>query len=356
MRWTTLLSVFVLVATACTGDESQEGEQGAGKVVFVSAGGSFGAAFLAAFLAPFETETGIDVQQVSGGDDPIAAVATQVESGNVQWDVVNCLPSFVATNPDIWEPIDMDVVTSVDDLVPNLVITDQLVPTNIEAFPLLAYRTDVYEGAQPSSWADFFDVENFPGPRAVPNIGLESATGMPAVALLADGVPPDQLIPYDLDRAYAKLDELKPDIRVFWTSFVQSTDVLRLGEVNMTITTDGRGGQLVAAGEPAANVFNEALRTTGGLCVPLGAPNSENAFKLLDYILARPEQQAIFTSLTYYGPPTNAGVVAAEELGVADFSSLHMDELIPYDSPEYLDYFAANSDELLNRWNEWVGA
>jgi putative spermidine/putrescine transport system substrate-binding protein len=360
LRWvsTAFMAVLVLVGMACGGGGKTPGETtGAnpGELVFVSQGGTYGNAYLAAYLQPFENETGIRVRQVEGSDDVLAAVKTQVETGNVLWDIANCARSTVVAFPDLWEPIDRSIVKSTDDLVYAEIVEERVFASDVEAFPIFAYRTDVYEGTTPSSWADFFDTEKFPGPRAIPNIGLESATSMPAIALLADGVSPDQLIPYDLDRAYAKLDQLKPNIRVFWTGFSQSVDVIRLHEVDMTMATDGRIGGVIASGAPVAAVFNQGLRFTGSLCVPKGAPNKGNAFRFMEYILSHPKQQAIFSSLTYYGPPTNAGVEAAKALGVSDFSTLHTDQLIP-DSTELLKYWEDNSDALLNRWNDWVGA
>jgi spermidine/putrescine-binding protein len=332
-RGIAVLAIGVLVAAGCGNDDDTDGadaDQDAGELVVLQVGGSFGAAFDAAFLVPFGAESGVEVSQVEGGDDPIAAVTAQVEAENVQWDVADCIPSFVAATPDIFEEIDTDIVQSTDDLVSPTVVTDKFMAINIQAFPLVAYSTEAFPDQGPSGWADFFDVESFPGPRGVPDVGLESASTMPAAALLADGVAPDELLPLDLDRAYAKLDELKPDIRVFWTSFVQGSDILRNGEVVMTVTTDGRGQQL-------------------------GSPNPDNAFNFMEYILSHPEQQAVFTSLTFYGPVTEAGVAAVEEQGrVSDFSTLHTDEMIPTDTDEWLDYVEQNSDELLNRWNAWV--
>jgi spermidine/putrescine-binding protein len=318
-------------------------------------GGSFGAAFEAAFLNPFGIETGIQVQQVEGGDDPFAAVQQQVESGNVQWDIIDCVPSTVAGNPDLFETIDRSIVTSTDDLVQPGVVTDHFVAINVQAFPLIAWSTDAFPNGGPNTWADFFDVKAFPGPRGVPDVGLESASTVPVAALLADGVAPDALFPLDLDRAYAKLDKLKPDIRVFWTSFSQGQDILRSGEVDMTLTTDGRGQQLIAAGSPVGITYNQAFSVPTGLCVPKNSPNKENAFRFMEYVLSHPEEQAVFTALTFYGPVTNAGVAAVQKEGrVADFSTLHATEMVPTDSAEFLQYVQQNSDELLNRWNAWV--
>ncbi len=353
-----LLVVAMLLGASCgDGDETSGDGAEAGELVVLQVGGSFGAAFDAAFLVPYGAETGVAVSQVEGGDDPIAAVRAQVEAGNVQWDVVDCIPAFVAANPDVFEEIDREIVTSTDGLVSPTIVGEKFMAINVQAFPLVAYSTEAFSGDEPEGWADFFDVERFPGPRGVPDVGLESASTMPAAALLADGVPVDELLPLDLDRAYAKLDELRPDIRVFWTSFVQGSDILRNGEVVMTVTTDGRGQQLMATGEPVGITYREAFSVPTGLCVPEGSPHAANAFGFMEFILSHPEQQAVFTNLTFYGPVTNEAVALVEEQGrVSDFSTLHIDEMVPTDTDEWLGYVEENSDELLNRWNAWVGA
>lgn len=68
----------------------------------------------------------------------------------------------------------------------------------------------------PKSWADFWDVEKFPGKRGL----RKGAKYALEVALLADGVAPDELYdvlgtPEGVDRAFAKLDELRPNL-IWW--------------------------------------------------------------------------------------------------------------------------------------------
>src|SRR3989442_1490871 len=41
-------------------------------------------------------------------------------------------------------------------------------------------------------------------------------------ALVADGVPPDKVFPMDVDRAFRKLDQIKPHVKVWWTQGNQS--------------------------------------------------------------------------------------------------------------------------------------
>ena len=63
----------------------------------------------------------------------------------------------------------------------------------------------------PASWADFWDVQRFPASAACTQAG----DLQPEFALLADGVPREQVYPLlatraGADRAFAKLGQLKP--------------------------------------------------------------------------------------------------------------------------------------------------
>jgi spermidine/putrescine-binding protein len=353
------LLAIALAAAACTSSTSSGGSsaspKNSGTLVYVSPGGTYASAINAAYVQPFEQATGIKVQAVSGGDNPLGAVQTQVQSGNVQWDLVACDPSIVQASPGIWQPIDRSIVNvPASQLAYPQEIGPKWVIDDIEAFPVFAYLLSAFKGAKPASWADFYNTAKFPGPRGVPNVGLDSAVFVPATALLADGVPPAKLFPLDLNRAYQTLDKLKPHIRIFWTSFSQSQDILGAGDVVMNMMTDGRAEQMNSEGPTVGVVFNEGFRYTASWCVPKGAPNTANAMRFLDFILTHPKQQAVFTSLTAYGPPTLAGAAAAKAAGVTDFSTLHESSLIP-DTTAFYSYLAKNSRTLLNRWNAWVG-
>jgi mannopine transport system substrate-binding protein len=351
-----LLAAAFVVALAAAGvaygASSASKHANAGHFVFVAPGGSYQAAVQAAYITPFEKATGISVQLVAGGDNPVAAVRAQVQSHNVQWDLAGCGIADVIANPDIWGKIDTKIVKR-KGLFYKQEFGSQWVVNDVEAWPTMDWSKTVYTGAQPKSWADFWNFTKFPGPRGVPNVGLDSAWLMPAVALLADGVKPSKLVPFDLNRAYRKLDQLKPHVRVFWTTFSQSQDVLRSGEVAMNIMTDGRAEQLVGAGEPVGVSFNNAFRFTASWCSPKGAPNRKNAFRFMQWVLSHPKGQAQFTKMTRYGPPTIAGAKAAKKLGVSDFSTRHAKQMIP-DSPKLLNYIRNNAQTLLNRWNSWV--
>lgn len=344
------LLILLTTAVACNGASATPA--GGGKVVFVAPGGTFGAAINAAFLAPFTKETGIVVEQVNGGDNPIAQTQAQVEAGKVQWDILGCIGSQALAFKELWEPLG-DSIKVPSDIVNPGVVSDVYVASDVEVHPLLAYSTTKFKDKAPKNWADFFDTQNFPGPRGLSNLGIDSAWYTPAIALLADGVSADKLFPLDLDRAYAKLDKLKPNVRVFWTTFSQSQDIMRSGEVVMSVMTDGRALQLKYSGAPFDVSFQDGFERNAGRCIVKGSPNKANAIKFLQFMLDHPEQQGVLTSLSYYGPITQRGVEEAKKLGVTQFGSAFASSLIHETQAQY-DYVLKNRDMLLNRWNAWV--
>lgn len=343
-----------LVASSCGNGSSPKGSTG-GTLVAVVSGGTYERGLNVANFIPFEQATGIKVQIVETGEDPVAQVQAQEAAGNVKYDVVGCNISQALQFPNLWAPIDYSVVTAANDVVDKAGNGSIYVMHDMEAFPVLGYNTNSYKTAGPSSWADYFDTTKFPGSRGMPNFGLQSAWAMPAVALLADGVSPDSLVPFDLNRAYKKLQALKSHIKVFYTSYSTGQDLLRSGEMSMGILTDGRILQLILQGGPAGVVWNQAFVSHGDMCTPKGAPNQKNAMLFYQWVLSQPQPQEVFTAITAYGPPTAAGVALAQQAGIKDFTSLHVTQLIPESTP-LLNYIQQNSDMLLNRWNTYVNS
>ena len=85
------------------------------------------------------------------------------------------------------------------------------------------------------SWADFWDVARHPGKRGL----LRSPRGTMEIALLADGVAPGDIYRLldsaaGLDRAFRKLDQLKPYV-VWWATPDQVVHVIQSGDVLMTL-------------------------------------------------------------------------------------------------------------------------
>ncbi len=88
------------------------------------------------------------------------------------------------------------------------------------------YRSDKFKGDGPSTIADIFDLEKFPGKRALEKRPVNNLEW----ALIADGVSKEDV--YDVldteegvDRAFKKLDTIKDQV-IWWTKGAQPVQLL----------------------------------------------------------------------------------------------------------------------------------
>jgi putative spermidine/putrescine transport system substrate-binding protein len=214
---------------------------------------------------------------------------------------------------------------------------------------VLAYNTEHFGDNVPQNWADFWDVDNFPGARSLRNNPVATLE----IALLADGVDKDELYPLDVDRAFAKMEEIKPHIDVWWTSGAQSAQLLADGEVDMISMWNGRIDALLDEGMPVDFTFNEGLAALDCLAIPRGAPNKDLAMQALAVMLA-PEQQANIPQYINYGPTTSL----AFDLGVITEEQMKMSPSAPdnlaMQAITDADWWAENRAAVQERWDAFI--
>jgi putative spermidine/putrescine transport system substrate-binding protein len=114
-------------------------------------------------------------------------------------------------------------------------------------------------------------------------------------------VPADKLYPMDIDRAFRKLDEIKPHIKVWWTQGTQSQQLLRDGEVDMIAMWNARATELGDQGVPVELVWHQAERHDSHWLVAKGTPRARNAWRFIDFAI-QPRLQADFCRRLSYGP------------------------------------------------------
>jgi putative spermidine/putrescine transport system substrate-binding protein len=283
----------------------------ADELTAVSFGGSYQEAQSKALFQPAAGALGITVREETYGG--IADLRLQVNSGAVTWDVVASGSGSAARAgaEGILEPLDysvIDVSDFGDGLYQEFCMGGDVFST------VLAWNTKTYGDDGPQSWADFWDVEKFPGKRSYRN----SVAGALEPALMADGVPPAEVYevlstPEGIERALDKIRELKPHIAVWWSSGAQHAQLMVDGEVDMVTGWNGRFDVAAKDGAAVKYTFNQAMLDYDCYAIPKGAPNKDLAMKFLAEI-AKPQYQADFTQYITYGP-TN---VKAYELGLID--------------------------------------
>ena len=272
-------------------------------VTFAGWGGVTQEAERAAYFANASKDLGLTVREDS--HTGFAAIKAHVTAGNVYWDVVGT--GFAecerAAMNGLSEPLDYSKIDTTG--VPKEFIKPNYVGLWTYSYGI-AYRTDKYGDNPPQSWADFWDVKKFPGRRSLWAIGryvLEAA-------LMADGVAPADVYkvlaePGGVDRAFKKLEEIKPHVAVWWTSQGQAMQLIRDGEVDMVLLANGRAGALIDDGAKVGFQFKQAMLDTEGFMIPKGAPHRALAHELINYSL-KPKPQALFTTHIQYGPTNQA--------------------------------------------------
>ena len=185
--------------------------KGSGVVRVCSYGGAFQDAQRKAYFEPFERLSGIKVIEAQGPDP--AKIKAMVDTKNIEYDVGEFSRGSVLNllkQGDYWEEIDYGLVDNIDESFRFKYALDMLPFAQI-----YAYRTDVFKGAKPNSWADFWDATKFPGARTMPAGSGGLAPDLEA-ATLAMGVPLDKVYPIDIDKAYASLAKIKPAVVKWW--------------------------------------------------------------------------------------------------------------------------------------------
>lgn len=200
----------------------------------------------------------------------------------------------------------------------------------------------------PSTWVDFFDTTAFPGKRAFPK---SIYAGTAEIALMADGVAPDELYPLDFDRAFAKLDELKSDM-LFYDSYAQGQQFLAQGSASMIATANSRMIQDKAKGVGDFSYEQAVLYPWGGFPLTQNAPNADAANALID-LMSEPSLQAAIAKNLYLGPTVSAAFdqLSDDELALQPNSDENRGKAALVDTEQ-----AATQDaDYVDRFFGWVG-
>lgn len=279
--------LYVAMACATTAQAEQ--------ITFVSQGGVYQEAQTKAILDPAAKLLGITIKQDSV-PDAWPMVKAQGETSKPVWDVIDTPPSncLRGGRDGLIERLDLAKMPNVKGM-PEAYRTPYSVAYEFYS-SVLGYNTKTLKKV-PQSWADFWNVKDFPGTRALRNDPM----GTLEAALISDGVPRDKLYPLDVDRAYKRLAQIKPDIAVWWSSGGQSAQLLNDGEVDMLMIWNGRVGAVKKDNADVDFTYNDGILQNTQLCILKKAPNLAQAVKFVDTAVS-PELQADLPKYIDYGP------------------------------------------------------
>lgn len=318
------------------------------RIVVADPGGPFKDAFGKAFYRPFEKASGHTVINIAREHQPTSQVKAIVETQNYSWDVVTITQAGqVMLGVDglgLLEELDWSG-EHMDGIIPEARRPDWM-GTDVYA-TVLAYRSDTFGDKGPRSWADFWDVKNFPGRRALRRSPIDTLE----IALLADGVSPKELYPLDMDRALKKLDEIRPHIDVWWTGGAQTSQMLESGEVDMLPTWNGRAQVVIDADRPVGIQWNQGLYSIEGWAIPKGNPKADIGREFIKFC-ANPERQAVYTKTLAYGPtnPKAYDHISAARAKYLPTAPDNFSKLILANQ----EWWGQHKDEAEERFNQWL--
>lgn len=317
------------------------------ELVIVDTGGSFGAGLRKHFYDPFEKATGVKITAVAASsDESFTKLKAGAQAGKVEYDILSTSPATSFQYRDYLVNLDCAQLTNLSQTLTGSCAGNGVLRTF--GGNVIAYNAQKFPNGGPQSYADFWDTKKFPGPRAVINLGV--AQWVLAIALLADGVTTDKLIPMDLDRAFKKLDQIKPDVKVWWKTGDQSQQILRDGEVVMSFMASGRAITLKKEGLPIEVQWNQAVKDYATWGVAKNAPHPKAAFAFLDFFLGNPQEHAAF-SLEVNNSTSNRP--AADLLPAAEkpnFAATYWDKMIDIDGSQWVQENRGKINEQFQAW------
>jgi len=308
-------------------------------------GGIYVSAFGEAFYKPFEQATGVKVIPAAARLEPVAELKAMVDSATYTWDVA--LLSMSAQNllveGNYLAPLMLEG-TAFDEIPPEY-RRPHFCGTDVYS-EVLVYRTDRMKRA-PGSWADFWNVEGFPGRRSLRSSPFDTIE----IALMADGVPIPKVYPCDFERAYKSLDRIKPHVAVWWKQVAQSAQLLTSGEVDMLQMYNGSAQKIIDSGVPAKIVWNESIAGVEGFGILRGTPRLELARKFIAFC-AQAKQQAILAKYMTAGPvnPNAYKYIDPARAELMTTNPAHRPITLMIDSK----FWAANQSKALERFDEWM--
>ncbi|HEX7125297.1 MAG TPA: ABC transporter substrate-binding protein [Thermodesulfobacteriota bacterium] len=353
MRSSTWALVTCAVAAALLGGgrPSRAAEALEKELVIVTTGGAFERALRRHFYEPFTRATGVTIRSVAADlDEQWAKVKAMSRVGRIEWDIVSMGPADVLDHRAFLAKLDCWRLPNAGKYGVEGACQDYSLLRTIGG-GVLAYDAEAFpHGRAPQTWADFWDVERFPGPRALMDAGTPWWVLM--AALMADGVPPDRLFPLDLDRAFRKLDEIKPHVKVWWRTGDQSQQIMRSREVVMAMMWSGRALSLKAAGVPIEVSWKGAPKDVAPWGLLAGAPHPKAALAFLDFFMGRPEAHLAFSREVNYDTSNQKALDLLPEPDRLTRPT-HPDNWRNIATIDYR-WVSENRARLLERWSAWL--
>jgi len=298
------------------------------------------------YMKSFERESGVKFVVDTGGP-AVGRLRAKMQSGKVDWDVADSVPhtAYQLAALGMMDEIDYAIVDKTK-VLPGFAYPHAV--ANGVFSNVITYDKSKF-GDRTLTWADVWNVKDFPGKRTF----WRGFNGVLEAALMADGVPIDQIYPMDVNRALEKVRQIKRHA-IFWGSGSESQQMFRDGEVVIGSIWSTRANFLREDSQKRIDyTFNQGIMVPGVWIVPKGNPAGKDVYRFIAST-QKPELQGEMLIGYGYGPanPAASALVPAEHRA--------RDPLAPDNLSRQLrirsEWYAENYDAVQPRYLEVISS
>ncbi|HBG74002.1 MAG: hypothetical protein A2X25_02325 [Chloroflexi bacterium GWB2_49_20] len=306
--------------------------------------GSYEDIFKKYVYEPFTAKTGVKITSTPQAEwYNLAKIKQEVDSGNPTLDISVQLPGDVVRGgkDGLFEEINVASVPMTADLFDQ---AKALLPWGL-GYLVYSYGIGYRPGTGDySSWWDIWD------PKYAGRLSL-GKTETTYVVQTINRLITGKMSPVDTDAVFAKLDELKPNIKKMFESDADLRNMYNAEEIDAFVFFNGRvavqqdDGIDVLFSSPSEGAF----AAFDFLCITKNSKNKDIAQEFINFSL-EPEQQVNIGKYMHYGP-TNKTVTFDDPKYCAVMPCGGAMDSLWFEDAEYV---SENQDAWIERWNEWL--
>jgi putative spermidine/putrescine transport system substrate-binding protein len=232
----------------------------------------------------FTTETGVPVEYITGGTiDRLNK--EKLAKGNPESDITFTTShvGWLYANDSLYEQLDLNKVPNARNLIEQAKISSYHIGTWAYVYTI-GYRPDLLKGVAFESWADLWRPE-VKGKLAAPD--FDPSHLITVAAMLSGGDTATW------EKGQAKLKELKPSFKAFYTNDANSQQLIANGETPVQVILSMNAHYMAGEGVPIALVIPKEGAVLGidTVAIMKGSKHAELAYKFINAALD-PQVQA----------------------------------------------------------------
>jgi putative spermidine/putrescine transport system substrate-binding protein len=317
-------------------------------------GGYFKDSFDKNIFPEFTKATGIAVESIAEptGEAWLVQLEQAAKAGQAPADVsmMSQTSTLKGQSTELWTPIDPAMIKSYDSLLSHFV--NKYPDGRIAGIGAVAWyitlvtNTDVYKEA-PTSWAALWD------PANADKLGLLALASnsflLEVTAKTHMGGTNALDTDEGLEKAFAKLAEVKPNVRLWYRDEAQFEQALKSGEIPMGQYYHDVTGLAAADGHPVRSTFPKegGIQDSGNWVLSRASKKVDEAHLFIDY-MSQPAIQGLMSRKVGTAPTLKKDVL---DLTAEEFAAVSS-EIEPI-LPRY-DLYTTKADWINQKWTELI--